>query len=85
VKKPLELLFIPASGVPCAVTDDWTLAKLQTLVGGYIEKIDLPDRKIVLVDEEGQLKGLPLNRTASALVGKPLVGPVVVGPRSILR
>ena len=85
MKKPMEILLITTSGETRTIDDAWTLAKLQGLVGGYIEKIDLPDRRVALIDEEGRIKGLPLNKVASGIVGQPLVGPVVIGPKSILR
>jgi hypothetical protein len=62
----------------------WTLEELQSLVGGYIEAISLPSGNVALMDEDGRMRRLPLNPTASALVGRALVGPIVIGPASIL-
>jgi len=81
----MEIMFITTSGETRTINGDWTLAKLQGLIGGYVEKIDLPDRRVALIDEEGRIKGLALNKVASGIVGQPLVGPVVIGPKSILR
>lgn len=39
-----------------------TLAALQELVGGHIETITLPAGQILIVNEEGAIKGMPLNR-----------------------
>lgn len=47
----------------------FTLAELQTLVGGYIELIPIGSKYIV-VNEEGRLMGLPFNENASKLVAQ---------------
>jgi len=39
-----------------------TLEAFQSLVGGFIEPISLPDGRVLIVNEEGILYGLPLNR-----------------------
>lgn len=38
-----------------------TLEAMQKLVGGYIETLSLPNGLVIVVDEEGRLKGLPEN------------------------
>lgn len=45
----------------------FTLEELQTLVGGYIELVYLYNGtgKVLVVNEEGKLQGLPRNETAS--------------------
>ena len=47
----------------------WTLAELQTLVGGYIEIIRTVDGKFMVIDEEGKLahKRKALNRAATMI------------------
>lgn len=61
----------------------FTLAELQTLVGGYIEIVYTHDGKVMVVDEEGKLKGKALNYVATThyRFGRhdPLVGEVLVG------
>ena len=47
--------------------DTYTLDELQTIVGGYIEIIRLPANLLMVLNEEGKLKGLPLNERATAL------------------
>jgi hypothetical protein len=42
--------------------DEW-----QRLVDGYIEMVTLPDGRVFVVNEEGKLRGLPMNRRATAL------------------
>lgn len=66
----------------------FTLAELQTMVGGYIEAVRLDGDQIMWVNEEGKLKGLPLNPEATRmaalwdlsalLICDPIVGDVVV-------
>lgn len=45
----------------------FTLQELQTLVGGYIEVVTTVDGGLMVLDEEGKLKGKPVNPVASAL------------------
>jgi len=54
-----------------------SLAKQQELVDGYIEYIYKGD-KIFIVNEEGLLRSMPVNETASEKYGSILVGDVVV-------
>ena len=44
-----------------------TLEQAQSLVGGYVEKITLPNGDALLINEEGLLKKLELNITATDL------------------
>ena len=55
-----------------------TLDDLQQIVAGYIELVYLSDSEIMVVNEEGLLKGLPPNREASLLAQRPIVGDVVI-------
>ena len=65
--------------------DDRDLPAMQSLLDdGWLEGIGVPERGWVgFVDEEGRLKGLPLNVAASRVavsrgwLGGTLVGPVV--------
>lgn len=63
------------------------LKRLQTLVGGYIEVVrpvpfggPIFDDVVMIVDDEGKLKGKPVNVLASALYNgyDPIVGDVVL-------
>ena len=55
-----------------------TLRSVQTLVDGLIEFVPCRDRSVqVWANEEGLLRGLPYNATASARFGRHLVGQVV--------
>lgn len=42
-----------------------TLKEAQAIVGGYVQLLNLEDDSQLLVDEEGRLKGSPLNEAAS--------------------
>lgn len=45
----------------------FTLEEMQQAVGGYIEMVHLPSGRVLVVNEEGLLKGLPENPRASML------------------
>ena len=67
---------------------DFTLAELQGFVGGYIEVVYSYNRrrqrgKILVIDEEGKLKGLPVNARASEIFSSPFE--VIVGPALLCR
>lgn len=59
----------------------YTLEELQKAVGGYIEILHPPDPKLLMVvNEEGKLKGLPNNDEATRLMGENLLpGDYIVG------
>ena len=57
------------------------LEDLQCAVGGWIEIVRgmyLPDPLRIICNEEGALRGLPLNRAASLLYGSDIVGDVLL-------
>lgn len=41
------------------------LEEAQALVGGYIQIIHVGDEKVMVFDEEGKLKGKPVNQMAT--------------------
>ena len=47
--------------------DEPSLKQAQEFVGGYVEMITFPNDDILIFNEEGKLKGLPLNPEATAL------------------
>ena len=56
-----------------------TLEALQEAVFGYIEAITLvPDRAVMIVNEEGRIRGMAVNPAASAVSGIPVVGPALI-------
>lgn len=47
---------------------DFSLKELQSIVGGYIELINLKDGKLMIVNEEGLINLLPRNKKASEMI-----------------
>jgi hypothetical protein len=72
----------PANG------SSFTLQEMQTLVGGYIEITETRDGRLMVLDEEGKLKGKRMNLPATMLYRygsyDPIVGDVVIGTRGEL-
>lgn len=59
-KEPIEA--IPNNG------KSFTLAEMQHIVGGSIQIVSLPKKKMELViNEEGELDGLPINELATKI------------------
>jgi hypothetical protein len=59
---------------------NFNLAEAQKHVGGYVQLVYarvMGKKALILMDEEGQLKGQTLNRGASQLANMPLVGDVL--------
>ena len=61
----------------------FSLEEMQTLVGGYIQMAFTHDGKVIVLDEEGKLKGKAVNHVATThyrfgshdhIVGEALVG-----------
>lgn len=44
------------------------LAELQRFVGGYIEIVEIDKDNIMVINEEGKLKGLPFNMVATLML-----------------
>lgn len=55
-----------------------TLKEAQKIVGGYVELVKLANGDQLYCDEDGISKGLGLNREASVLAGRPIVGDVLI-------
>lgn len=54
-----------------------SLKQMQELVGGYVEFVYLND-KVLIVNEEGLLFGLPRNNQATEIAGHPIVGDAIL-------
>lgn len=54
------------------------LHALQYAVDGYIETIGLRDGGVMIVDEEGMLKGKPYNALASLVAGTGICGDALI-------
>lgn len=63
----------------------FTLKEMQKAVGGYVERVGTHQNKGVWANEEGRLKGLPVNEKASELCYREIVGDVLVCPENYVR
>lgn len=67
---------------PAKDNGTFTLQQLQDAVGGYIEVVvpsgPVTPGKVILADEEGLIKQLPINVAGSVICGRPVVGNIVV-------
>ena len=52
---------VPSNG------SDFQLDELQAMVGGYIEIVSAGKGKIMVIDNEGKLKGKPVNDAATMI------------------
>ncbi|MBV9709090.1 MAG: DUF3846 domain-containing protein [Chloroflexi bacterium] len=50
---------------------NFQLDELQAVVQGYIELVHLPDNRIMVINEQGKVEGLPRNEKATALADLP--------------
>ena len=69
--------YLPADG------KHYTLEEMKKAIGGgYIQIVQTKDRRLMVLDEEGKLKGLPVNPVATGLyvygAQDPIVGDVLV-------
>ena len=55
-----------------------SLKKMQEIVGGYIEVVYLWEGDQMIVNEEGLLQKLDINREASQIAQKLIVGDVII-------
>lgn len=64
----------------------YNLDELQEAVGGLIQIVGTKHRdgKILVVNEEGLLKNLPLNWRATELAGQPIVGNALLTDSSLI-
>ena len=85
-----EATIVAPDGSKCSLhlAKEWSSAELlqvlQEAVGGYIQVVSCGSHTMI-VNEEGLIKGLPVNAKASLLVGRPIVGTVVVMDTRIWR
>lgn len=56
-----------------------SLKEMQDCVEGYIEMVWLKDGKILIVNEEGKINGLPVNDQASIIVNDQGIYDIIVG------
>ena len=58
---------------------DFQLEELSSIVGGYIEVLYLDGKEMLVCDEEGKLKGYPLNVRATDIVRSCGISDCIVG------
>lgn len=74
----MKALLLDGSGAR-AIDIENKLEAFQEAVDGYIETVTLvPDEVVMIVNEEGLLRGLGINPLATALYGSAIVGVAVV-------
>ena len=52
--------------------------EIQKIVGGYFTAISLPNKKLMYINEEGELKNLKCNNQATKLVGYTIYGRALI-------
>lgn len=72
----IKILVVPVDGSPHIAEVFNELRSFQSFVGGYVEPVRMMSH-LALVDEEGLQKRKPRNATASAILGKNIVGDVI--------
>ena len=58
----LTVLWVSTGKAPVVKEIDADLEKMQSLVGGNIQYLPMGDAAAIICNEEGKIKGLPLNR-----------------------
>jgi len=87
----MALLIAPSGSVreihPEYEAASFTTSELHELVDGWLECVHLPDGRLMWINEEGKLRGLPSNPLATLLARSVLqpydyiAGPAVVTTR----
>jgi hypothetical protein len=85
--------FIKSNGIDMELVPEkgtqFTLVELQDLVDGFIEIVPAKDGRLIVINEEGKLKNLPVNQKASLLYKHApadfIVGDVLVCDKSEIR
>lgn len=84
VKKAKVAMWIKATGPVDHVVPSkggkFTLEEVQKMVGGLVERVRLQGGMVLLVNEEGIPRELPLNRYATQMVGFIVLGDAVILP-----
>lgn len=73
---------LATAGPPMAIEpwegEVYSLKELQGFVGGLIELVRLGGGRLMVVNEEGRLKGLPFNLVASLIAKRDIFGDVAI-------
>lgn len=86
---------IPVKGEPIDVRPKngkcFELKELQKAVDGYIEIIHLTNSKVMIINEEGKLDGLPINAIATIIyqrikkINDVIVGNAIICDKSFIN
>lgn len=81
------LLLTTSNGILFVEPKDkyFTLKELQDAVGGYIEVAGTFHNRLVICNEEGLLKDLPINKLFKKMSGSRLAGNVLIVPEEIFE
>ena len=91
MKRQAYILKTDGSKVPCSPKNgrDFHLEELKDAIGGgWIEIVYLKQRLLMVIDEEGKLKQLPLNYAATKLYNNSsdvIVGDALVCSSSMIK
>lgn len=59
--------------------NQYKLKELQQLVGGYIETLPVATDQLMVVNEEGKLMNLPINKRATEIALENCIPDIIVG------
>ena len=76
----VQSITLPTTGEPSL-----RLRTVQELIGGYIELLPLSGGSVLILDEDGRSKQLPINLIASQLANRQIVGTVLLCSPAELR
>ena len=65
--------------------DEPTLEDAQAFVEGWVEPVGLPNGDLLLINEEGVMRGLPVNEIASVIARQPILGNAMVIKKDALK
>lgn len=64
--------------------ESYTLTEMQHYVGGYVETVNVGNGKVLIVDEEGKLKGKLPNRIATGWLQEEGIHDYVAGDAMLI-
>lgn len=62
-----------------AIGKHYRLKELQQLVGGYIETLSVATNQLMVINEEGKLLNLPINKRATEIALENCILDTIVG------
>ena len=65
--------------------DEPTLEDAQAFVEGWVEPVWLSNGDLLLINEEGVMRGLPVNEIASVIARQPILGNAMVIKKDALK